>query len=154
MPLRGRTIERMLRLPRSSRGGAAVELAVVFPVLLLLIVGAIDYGRMYFTSVTVANAARAGAEYGAQDVATSQKIAAIQNFALLDGADAGNTLRIAARTYCECAKASHACTACTGGAAPDIFVEVIATDTISTLLPYPGLPTRVPIVRKATFRSQ
>ncbi len=127
---------------------------MVFPVLVLLIIGVVDYGRAYFTSVTVANAARAGAEYGAQDPATSQDTAGMKSFALLDGAEAAGTLRVSARYYCECSKAAHACTACAGGEAPDVYVEVTARDTLTTLLPYPGLPNRIPIVRKATFRSQ
>src|SRR4051794_32091869 len=109
------------RFSRGSRGGAALELAVAFPFLLLLLIGAVDYGRLYYTSVTVANAARAGAEYGAQDIATSQDTAAIKSFALLDGAERTSTMHIAARAYCECGKVAHACNGCSGGAAPDTY---------------------------------
>ena len=46
------------------KGQSAVELAVVVPVLALLLVVVADFGRVFFVSVAVNNAARAGAQYG------------------------------------------------------------------------------------------
>jgi len=46
---------------RGQHGQALVEFALVFPVLLLLIFGIIDAGRLIYTYNTVANAARDGA---------------------------------------------------------------------------------------------
>ena len=154
MTLTGRVLRRLMLFRRAANGGAALELAVVFPVLLLLIIGAVDYGRIYFTSVTVANAARAGAEYGAQGVKTYNDTVGMKNFAKLDGAEAAGTLNVSVLRFCRCADVAHACSACSGGAAPDIYFQITATDTVGTLLPYPGLPTRIPISRQATFRSQ
>jgi len=142
------------RLRRSQSGSAAVELALVLPILLLLIIGVVDYGRAFYTSITVANAARAGAEYGAQGPATSVDTAGMKTFAQGDGQDAG-TLTLSAQTYCECAGAVQVCTStCPGGIAPDVFVEVTATKAVSMFFDYPGLPDTLTIVRKATFRSQ
>ena len=47
--------------PRRERGAAAVELAIVLPLLLLLVGGIIDFGRLMFAEVMVTNAAREGA---------------------------------------------------------------------------------------------
>lgn len=44
-----------------SRGQALVELALVVPVLLLLLLAALDLGRVYYSQITVANSAREGA---------------------------------------------------------------------------------------------
>ncbi|MCV0402079.1 MAG: pilus assembly protein [Chloroflexi bacterium] len=49
-----------------SRGQAMVELAIVLPVLALLLVMAIDFGRVFFGWVSITNAARIGADYAAQ----------------------------------------------------------------------------------------
>jgi Flp pilus assembly protein TadG len=49
------------RATRTDRGAAAIELALVFPVLLLTIAGIVDFGRAFFTEITLANAAREGA---------------------------------------------------------------------------------------------
>lgn len=48
---------------RSARevGAAAVEFAIILPVLLLIVAGIIDFGRAFFTQVTLTNAAREGA---------------------------------------------------------------------------------------------
>lgn len=55
-----------LRHPR--RGGQSlVEFALVLPVLLLLVAGAIDLGRAYFTAVSLENAVKEGAFFGARD---------------------------------------------------------------------------------------
>lgn len=50
-----------------SRGQALVELALVVPMLLLLLVAAIDLGRLFYSRITVANAAREGAFVAAYD---------------------------------------------------------------------------------------
>jgi hypothetical protein len=143
-----------MHLRRSSKGGAALELAVVFPVLLLLIIGVVDYGRMYFTAVTVANAARAGAEWGSEGTATYADTASWKQFAKLDGAEVSGII-IKPREYCQCGGAASSCTSfCAGGAAPEVYVEVKASDTLTTLLPYPGLPKKLTVVRTATFRTQ
>jgi Flp pilus assembly protein TadG len=42
-----------------------VEFAVTFPLLMLLCLGATDFGRLCFHAVTIANAAATGASYGA-----------------------------------------------------------------------------------------
>jgi Flp pilus assembly pilin Flp len=46
---------------RGERGAAAVEFALVLPVLLLVIFGIIDFGRMLNAQITLTEAAREGA---------------------------------------------------------------------------------------------
>jgi len=46
---------------RRSRGQALVELALILPVLLLLVLAALDLGRIFFAQITIANTAREGA---------------------------------------------------------------------------------------------
>jgi Flp pilus assembly protein TadG len=52
-----------IHLLRGRRGSATVELAIVFPILLLLFVGAAELGRMFYTYTTLAKATKAGARY-------------------------------------------------------------------------------------------
>jgi Flp pilus assembly protein TadG len=52
-----------LHLLRGRRGSSTVELAIVFPILLLLFVGAAELGRMFYTYTTLAKATKAGARY-------------------------------------------------------------------------------------------
>lgn len=152
-----RAFQRLARLRRSEEGGAMVELAVILPVLILISIGVMDYGRVYFTSIAVANAARAGAEWGARTPANSVDQANIQNFAMLDGAEAG-TITVTSNTYCKCGGTTVTCATtsdCGGGyGKPAVYVEVTASKTVALLLKYPGLPASVNISRTATFREQ
>lgn len=53
------------RTPRNcAGGGAAVEFALVLPLFMLLVMGALDYGYFFFSSQIVTNAAREGARAG------------------------------------------------------------------------------------------
>jgi Flp pilus assembly protein TadG len=45
---------------RGERGAAAVEFALVLPILLMLIGGTIDFGRLYYQQIQLSNAARDG----------------------------------------------------------------------------------------------
>jgi len=45
------------------QGQSLIEMAVLLPLLLVLIIGAIEFGRLFFTRVVVTNAAREGAYY-------------------------------------------------------------------------------------------
>jgi Flp pilus assembly protein TadG len=50
-----------------SRGQALVELALVTPVLMVLLLGAVDLGRLFYAKITVTNAAREGAMMAAKE---------------------------------------------------------------------------------------
>ena len=47
----------------SEAGQELVEFAIVFPVLALILFGVLDLGRVFYASITIANAAREGARY-------------------------------------------------------------------------------------------
>lgn len=46
-----------------SRGQSLVEFALVLPLLLMLVLGAMDFGRLFYTKMVITNAAREGANY-------------------------------------------------------------------------------------------
>lgn len=48
---------------QKQRGQELVEFAIVLPLLLLILFGAIDLGRAFHAAITIANAAREGARY-------------------------------------------------------------------------------------------
>jgi hypothetical protein len=52
-------------LSRSSRGQALVETALLLPILLILLLGAIDFGRLFFGWTNLHQAVRIGANYAA-----------------------------------------------------------------------------------------
>ena len=58
-----KTFQRFLVRLRASRGQALVEYVLMLPLLFLLIVNVVNFGAFFFDWITVANAARAGADY-------------------------------------------------------------------------------------------
>lgn len=50
-------------LHQKKQGQAIMELVLVLPLLLLLVLGAMDFGRMFYTKVVTTNAAREGVNY-------------------------------------------------------------------------------------------
>jgi Flp pilus assembly protein TadG len=135
-----------------------VELAVALPILILMAVGIMDYGRVFFTSIAVSNAARAGAEWGAQNLGVnSDKFTQMGDFAKLEGAQAG-TINVSANRTCRCGVTVVTCSTasdCGGGYGPAAeYIEVTASKTVALLIKYPGLPTSINISRTATFRSK
>jgi Flp pilus assembly protein TadG len=54
----------MNRKRRSLRAQGLVEFALILPILLLIIIGTIEFARIFFIYVNLANAAREGARYG------------------------------------------------------------------------------------------
>ena len=50
---------------RSDRGQSLLEFAIILPVLLMIVAGVLDIGRLYFAYVAVTDAASEGAAYAA-----------------------------------------------------------------------------------------
>src|SRR5271155_3125525 len=90
---------------RIDAGQALVELALMFPLFILMLVGAAEFGRLAFAGIEVSNAARAGVQYGAQSTVMGSDNAGMQQAAVQDAANlAGLT-----------ATASHFCACSNGG---------------------------------------
>ena len=143
---------------KNRRGGAILELAIALPLLIVICIGVMDFGRVYFTSVAVSNAARAGAEWGitypqSTPFQTAQQI----SFAQLDGAEAG-AIAVTASTECKCGATTVTCsstTDCGGGFGPPaIWITATASKSVAMLISYPGIPSTISISRTAIFRAQ
>ena len=58
--------KRLLKFCRRQEGAAAVEFAIILPVLMLLILGGMDLGHMLYIDHLITNAGREGARYAAK----------------------------------------------------------------------------------------
>ena len=56
-----------------SRGQSIVEFALVFPIMMLLLAGAIDLGRAFYAYIAVENAAKEGAFFGSRSPLCDEK---------------------------------------------------------------------------------
>jgi Flp pilus assembly protein TadG len=154
-------------LPRSARGSALVELAVALPMLVALLVGVADFARAFYVGIELTNAARAGVQWGGQNLGngtSSTAVTDMQNAATNAVNVSGLTFPAGGTTsVCSCADTSAnlttiACsadpvTACTGGSFRVITVTVTVSKSFTTISPYiPGIPRPMTLTRKATMR--
>ena len=145
---------------RSEKGQSLVELALLTPILLLLVVGIVEMGRYATLSIEVANAARAGAAYGSQNLATAANAVGIVDAALDDWPhSSGLTIAPgsgASYTTCGCDNggtiSAIACssTCGTGHLVPSVSVK--ATGSFTSLFHYPGIPASLSVTNTATMR--
>lgn len=107
------------------RAVAATELALLLPFLCFLFVIAIDFARVFYFDLTVANCARNGALYGCQTPTTALDTAGIVSAAQLD---AGN-LDLTKLTV----------TSSTDSPTSPTTVSVTVTYPFATITHYPGV---------------
>ena len=131
---------RVRRRCTSRSGAAAVELALLLPVLLFLFVAIIDFGRVFYYSQTVENAARAGALYLSDDdaVATSPYV----NVTAASLADASNL------------NPQPTVVSSNGtDAAGNPYVRVTVSWSFHLIINYPGIPGTVSLARTVQMRK-
>ena len=143
---------------RRQSGSAMVEFTVLFPLLVLMLVGTMDFARVFFGGIAMENAARAGLQYGALSPAKAGDTNGIVAAALADAAGQGfSGVTASARNFCSCTGSSStvSCTIGTcGGQTPNGYVEATVRYTFNSVLRYPGMPANMVISRTAKMRVQ
>jgi Flp pilus assembly protein TadG len=127
-------------------GQGLIELALTLPLLILILLGGAEFARFAWASIETANAARAGAQYGAQTDITASDDAGMQTAALNDGVNLTGLTATSSHS-CACSTAPTASLVCTAAlsscASPAIVLEYVQVNTSSTIRPlyhWPGLP--------------
>jgi Flp pilus assembly protein TadG len=152
-----RRVPRGSSLTRNSeRGSSLVEMAILLPFLLLILIGVIDFGRAYYDSIEVANAARAGAQYGViNPTDTTGMVAAAKSDTSVDIP----TITATAAYGCMCSDgtgASPTCSttpSCSSSTRQVNYVQVNTSYTYTTFFPWPGVPASFPLTGKAIFSA-
>ncbi len=144
----------LLHFFREECGASLVELAVMLPLFLLLLFGAVDFGRAYYLAEEVAGAARAGAEYGAENPTDTTGITK----AATDDAPDVAGLSVATPTYgCECSNGTSFTASCTSTptCANNVVYRVTVTvsATYTPLFPWPKIPSTISLSSTAVMRS-
>jgi Flp pilus assembly protein TadG len=143
-------------------GSALVELALMFPIFLILLVGSAEFGRLAYDAIEVANAARAGAAYaslGRNNASTSTaNIALIQQAAIQDAPNvAGVTATYTASCYCSTGGTlvcTNALASCPSPARIIVYATVNTAATVGPLFNYPGLPHTFNLSGQAILRVE
>lgn len=124
---------------RVESGQGLVELALLTPLLLLILLGAVDFGRVFSASMQVTNAAREGAYFGARSMDNAEDESAIENVAI---ADSSSIFGI-----------DPTVTSTTGVDDDDYdFVAVTVSYQFQPLVPYPGIPEQLDLDKTVTMR--
>ncbi|QHN05332.1 pilus assembly protein [Granulicella sp. WH15] len=129
-----------------------LETALLLPMLLLLLVVAVDLGRAYYVAMEVSSSAYSGAQYGTQNMTDTAGMVAASS---LDAPDLP-TLTPVAKYGCECSDGSQAVDSCVSPPTCTLnvvnYVEVDTSVTYVPILPYPGLTNSLLLQGKARMR--
>ena len=130
-------------------------MAVIAPFLVLILLAAADFGRMFYMSVQLRGAARAGAQYGSQSNTTWSDTAGMQAVALsqlhLIGASP-----TASASGCLCGSTPQCSSSydCTDLGSTGAYVSVTTSAVFKTIVTYPGIPSSVTLTGSAIMAVQ
>jgi Flp pilus assembly protein TadG len=150
---------------KCDEGQALVETALSMTLLILMMLGAVEFGQLAFSAIAVGNAAKAAAQYAAQSHVTAADLAGMQQ-AAKNEYPTPSALTLVSPTAtsgyaCTCAGtgASAVCTnnsmsspACTGGAYMEVTVTVLTQVSFTPGIHIPGLPG--PFLLKGTAKQK
>jgi Flp pilus assembly protein TadG len=129
------------RRRKTQSGSALIEFSLSFSLLAMLGIAAVSFGMAVQTSVVVADAAYAGASYGANSTANSINTATMQSVAVNSGSIVQN-LTATATYWCTCSPGGStvSCSSACGTDQPMYYVQVTASATYPNFFHYGGLP--------------
>lgn len=143
-----------LRAIRFSRAAAAVEFALLAPLLVALLVAIVDLGLALKEWMRVHYAAQAGAQFAGRYGWDAAGIAAAVELAGSNSEITANPQRI-----CGCPGASgivavDCATPCADGAGPNDYAMISAQSVYTTILSYPGLANPLVLSAEALARIE
>ncbi|TFH21723.1 MAG: hypothetical protein E4H03_09990 [Myxococcales bacterium] len=149
-----------LKRNNPEAGTATAELSVILPLLLLGIVGLTDFGRAAMESITIANAAHAGAMYGSHSPGHMGDAMGIQSAVQAELQDMGDisSVVIESERYCNCPDGSVV--DCEDGVCGlddklrRTYIRVRVEKLFSTVVNYPGVPEVITLAREAHVRAR
>jgi PKD repeat protein len=123
------------RVRRCASGQSLVEFALVLPVMLLVLLVAIDFGRLFFSWIQVNNAAREGAAYGAAYPTDASGITTHASQETNAQAQAGESPLTVLVSCANQVGNSIPCSAAAGGAGTGNTLTVTVRETFAFLTP-------------------
>jgi Flp pilus assembly protein TadG len=145
-----------LHLRTDERGQSLVEMAFILPVLVLLLIGIVNFGWFAYSYIELTNAANAGVHYASMSVINASNTSGI--LAAMTS-DAGNLTSINPTTAltCLCSDGSVA-TSCTSYSAcvtdGDYLIDTVtvtAQTTVKPVVKFPGIPNSLTMHQSATM---
>jgi Flp pilus assembly protein TadG len=151
MKRKGFVAARRGRVRSPKTGQTVLELALLLPVLLVLCVGVIEFGRYAYFDILISNAARAGAQYGAQSLIQAADKNGIQTAARSDGL---NGMTVTPTQLCGCPGGTPGACPNTAPCVQQVYVQVTASDSYDSLFGFRWLPvpTQINLSSTVTMR--
>lgn len=159
----GRGWSQLRKRPGGDRGAALVELAVALPLIVLILVGAADFARVFYYAIELTNAARAATQWAAYDVIRTNDdvgITAAAQSAAPNISPVAVSLHTPEPPVCRCATDDGstfsgivACNStCTSPQHLIQTITVTVSKTFTLISRWPGFPRTMNLTRAATTR--
>lgn len=127
----------------------------MLPLILVLLAGALDYSQSMCMAISVADAARAGAQYGSLSAANASNTTGMQNAALNAAPDVPGLTATAVKV-CKCSNGTTV--NCSGGSCPSgpvrVYAQVTASTTSAPIINYSLVPFGGAISKTVRMRAQ
>jgi Flp pilus assembly protein TadG len=136
----------MHRNEDGESGQALVELAISLSLLVLLMLGAVEFAQIAYAAIEVSNAANAGSSYGSESSGNAGDTTGISNAAANDATMSGLTNFTTTSSY-SCICSDGTASTCSIGDCSNSHIE--ATVTVNTsasfnpVIHIPGLPNTI-----------
>jgi hypothetical protein len=120
-------------------GNISVEFALVIPFLMLLVMGAYDFGRGFTEKLRLNSAARAGAQYALSNYNMVEDENGVRQSARDDAEDVDEVLQVDPNYICRCLDdvVLDCGEPCTGGEVPMRYIEVDVSGPFEFMFDYP-----------------
>lgn len=123
---------------RDQRGVAAVELALLLPLLVFIFLVVIDFARVFYFSQVISNCARNGALYASNLTTAQSTYASLSDAALADASNLTPSPTVTSSNGTD--------------TAGNPYVSVSVSWTFSTISHFPGIPDNVQLTRTSQMR--
>lgn len=119
----------------SRRGVAAVEFALLLPLLCFLFVITVDFCRVYYYSITISNCARNGALFASADIGHAQNVDGIRTATIRDASNL-DLAKFGVATWTDGSNS----------------VSVKVTYPFTTITHFPGIPHQIDLHRTVQMK--
>jgi Flp pilus assembly protein TadG len=138
---------------RRWRGQASVELALSLPLLLMMFLVVVETGRAFYIAISLSNAARAGVQYGSQNLTTAGDNAGMQAAATNDAPNLVG-MTATATHFCICSDGSASTCLATdcSGSHRLLYTQVNTSASYTPLITFMGILPPITVPGKAVMR--
>jgi Flp pilus assembly protein TadG len=146
------------RLAACGQGTSMVEFALLAPVFIFLLIGIVDVGRYTYYGIMLAHSARAGVQYGAQNLTTAADAGSsgpATTAAAKQDAPGLSNLTVTSSVVCSVNNQPSPCPSANNNAVSSTlvyYVKVTVSGTFNALIRYPGIPSSIPVSGLAMMR--